>query len=260
MNYTDSFGFQWNKFDRTQLDEYWGADISGERFLKATGWTDLTGQVLLEAGCGMGRFTSHAIATGAEVISVDYSSAVQAAQRNNPSGHFAQADIRKLPFKPATFDKILCIGVLQHTPDPRASFMALVDLLKPGGEIVADIYRLSWKTPLYGYYWLRLLTKGRDPRLLFPWVERYFNLTYPWAKGKLAAIAGIADYRGVFDISPDKMRELCLLDTFDRLSPAHDHPRSMGQVRRWLGDLEGEVKALPNIVEVRARKPDRHTG
>ena len=72
-NYSRGFGFQWNRHDRTQDDSFSGASISEDRFFAETRWPrDLKGQLVLEAGCGAGRFTAHASATGATVISFDY--------------------------------------------------------------------------------------------------------------------------------------------------------------------------------------------
>ena len=40
-NYSQSFGFQWNHFDRTQLDVHSGASTSQQRFYASTGWDPL---------------------------------------------------------------------------------------------------------------------------------------------------------------------------------------------------------------------------
>src|SRR5690349_9185686 len=59
-NYTDNFGFQWNKFAKTQIDrETKNSHFSKERFFTATEWDkqDLAGKNILEAGSGAGRFT-----------------------------------------------------------------------------------------------------------------------------------------------------------------------------------------------------------
>ncbi len=56
--YAASFGYQWNQFDKLQLDKFMRNDLSRERFYATTGWPEhLEGQRVLEAGCGMGRFT-----------------------------------------------------------------------------------------------------------------------------------------------------------------------------------------------------------
>src|SRR5437016_12083970 len=97
-NYASNFGFQWNEFSRTQLDSHSGVPITRERFLAQTGWNEsrLRGKLVLDAGCGAGRFAEIALSLGAEVVAIDYSSAVEAAQRNlgeHPRLHIVQADI-----------------------------------------------------------------------------------------------------------------------------------------------------------------------
>ena len=83
-SYASTFGFQWNRFDRIQIDKFMHNDLSRDRFYATTGWpARLEGQRILEAGCGAGRFTQLALETGAEIFSFDLSSAVDAAWRNN---------------------------------------------------------------------------------------------------------------------------------------------------------------------------------
>jgi len=271
MNYAESFGFQWNRFARTQLDEE-GGRLSEERFFAQTRWPrSLRGEVVLEAGCGAGRFTPHAASTGARVFSLDYSEAITAARKNNAhlaDVRFLRGDLRRLPFRRGFADRLFCFGVLQHTPDPDASFRALVPYVKKGGHIAVDVYRLSWRCLLYGRYFLRPVTKRIPPRQLFPLVKAYVSALYPTI-GLLhrtigpkalvfSSVLGLADYRSVWDLPQERLAELALLDTFDALSPAHDHPRSAAQVRRWFeeaGLVEIELDVLPALVVARGRVP-----
>src|SRR5574341_1355092 len=80
-NYADSFGFQWNRYRRIQLDSYNGSTLTSDRFYAGTGWQpeDLKGRRVLEAGCGAGRFSEILLQAGAKLYSFDYSSAVNAA-------------------------------------------------------------------------------------------------------------------------------------------------------------------------------------
>ena len=65
-----------------------------------------------------------------------------------------------MPFPDGSFDKVFCLGVLQHTPDFEASVRALVVKARPGGEIVVDFYPIrGWWTKLNAKYLLRPLTK-----------------------------------------------------------------------------------------------------
>ena len=128
-NYADSFGYQWNIHRRTQLDSYTGLPISRQRLFSVSGWPDsLSGQFVLEAGSGAGRFTEVLLSSGADVFSFDYSTAVEANLENNvtqPNLHLFQGDIFNIPFPEASFDKVICLGVLQHTPCPERAFKCL---------------------------------------------------------------------------------------------------------------------------------------
>jgi SAM-dependent methyltransferase len=272
-NYADSFGFQWNRYDTVQLDSsaVWG-NVSEQRLFEQTEWPrDLRGERILEAGCGMGRFTQHLIATGADVWSVDSSSAIEANARNNgsrPNLHLAQADINHLPFAPESFDRVLCIGVIQHTPDPGRTFDSLVRMLRPGGRIAIDCYLLDWRIPLRANYWLRPLTSRLRPETLQRLVRSYMACLYPLTGAAqrilgeraraLSWVLGMADYRGMHPGTPESLRRLAELDTFDMLSPAHDHPKTVAQVRRWFADNQlTKVRVRPgwNGIEAIGRRP-----
>lgn len=270
-NYTQSFAYQWTKFSKTQLDENLGIPLSAERFSKETRWPPvLSGDTILEAGSGMGRFTRCAAATGAEVFSFDYSAAIDANYDNNkhlPNVHFVQADIRKPPFRDSSFDRVFCFGVIQHTPDPQQAFRGLIALTKAGGSLVADVYRRTWKTAFWGQYYLRVFTRRVPPEKLFPLVESYFNIVHRltgWilpinehASKVLSLMLGTADYRGMYSVPADIMREWCLLDTFDKLSPAFDYPQTERSVSRWFDgmDVQGfEVMPGYNGLEIHVRR------
>jgi SAM-dependent methyltransferase len=272
-NYAVSFGYQWNHYDRLQLDPTGGrGGMSERRLFEETEWPrDMRGERILEAGCGMGRFTQHLVATGADVWSIDYSTAVEANARNNgprSNLHLAQADILHLPFAPESFDRVLCIGVIQHTADPGRAFDNLARMLRPGGRIAIDSYRLDWRAPFLGKYWVRPLTKRLRPSTLHRLVRAYLAWAYPLT-GALHRVLGerartlswalaIADYRGAFPADPATLRQLAELDTFDMLAPAHDHPQTLRQVRHWFernGLSEVRVRPGHNGIEGIGTKP-----
>ena len=63
-NYADSFGFEWNMHKKTQHDSASGAEASKKRFYEETRWSKSTNNeslIILEAGCGSGRFTPFAL-------------------------------------------------------------------------------------------------------------------------------------------------------------------------------------------------------
>src|SRR5215207_10851126 len=124
-NYASAFGQQWNKFRKTQLDSHTGTTISRDRLQRCLGGSlDVSkGKSVLEVGCGAGRFTEVMLKAGARVFACDLSSAVEANYENcrqlGPDYFVCQADALKLPVAPQSFDFVVCLGVIQHTPSPE---------------------------------------------------------------------------------------------------------------------------------------------
>src|SRR6266403_3789069 len=147
-NYASGFGLEWTKHARTQYDSYSGIPASEQRFFGQTGWPrDMKGEVILEIGSGSGRFTEQAARTGATVVSLDYSYAVDANYASNGSSRnvlIVQADVFAMPFRPQSFDRAFCFRMLQHTPSPSRAFATLPGVLKAGGSLCADIYKVSF--------------------------------------------------------------------------------------------------------------------
>ncbi|HUR63214.1 MAG TPA: methyltransferase domain-containing protein [Candidatus Thermoplasmatota archaeon] len=246
-NVASSFGFQWRRHAATQLDSHSGLPISETRFFGETGWPrGLAGETLLEVGSGAGRFTEQALRTGATVVSVDYSRAVEANQASNgahPNLLLVQADIHALPVPPGAFDRVLCIGVLQHLPDPAAGFRCLPGCLRPGGHLAIDVYRRYGPGGLLmTKYWVRPFLRRVPPERLYGKVDRHVRRMWPLARllGRVPKVGRainwnllVADYRGALPLSEEQLLEWAVLDTFDMLSPRFDHPQTRRAVRRW---------------------------
>jgi SAM-dependent methyltransferase len=257
--YTENFGQQWNFFRRTQIDKFNGTTLSRDRFYSGTGWSvdELKGARILEAGCGAGRFTQIMLDAGARVFSVDLSSAVDACFKNNgPHGNLCvvQADLCHIPFRRHSFDKVFCYGVLQHTPDPRASFMNLIPFLKPGGEIAIDVYHKGWAVePYKSKYLYRPLTTRIPPDKLFRFIQWYipkwlpfdtFLKRIPFIGRVLGLLVPCWNYR-YLPLSPESRIEWGILDTFDALAPAYDYPQTEQTVAQWFEDAD--------LIDVRVR-------
>lgn len=271
-NYASSFGLQWNIHARTQADTHSGFAISKDRFERETRWGNaLEGKTLLEVGSGSGRFTPHALATGATVVSLDYSNAVEANYRQN-GGHprllIVQASLEHSPFPAASFDHVCCFGVLQHTRDVQGSFRALVDNLKPGGRIASDVYLKSAAQLLLATkYKVRGVTRNLDPEKLYRWVRRYVNFMWPLARvirklpyGKsINWLLLVADYSELLPgANDDLLKEWAVLDSFDMVSPRYDKPQTLRTFKRWheeAGLVEIDVHYGFNGIEGRGRKP-----
>ena len=264
-NYADNFAMQWNKFRRTQLDSCSGHPISAKRFWQATGWTpgQVAGQWVLDAGCGAGRFAEIALQAGANVIALDYSSAVDACYENlahHPNLNVVQGNIYALPLARGLFQRVYSLGVLQHTPDVERAFAALPPMLADGGAICVDFYMKSWKNVLLPKYWLRPVTKRvPHPRMLAfleSWVPRMFALSRALSRTPLVGrglrrFVPVVNYEGILPLSEQQHLEWSLLDTFDWFAPAYDNPQTPRTVARWLqraGVQQAEVLSAGHLV------------
>lgn len=104
---------------------------------------EIQGKLVLDAGCGNGRYSKIALDYGAHVVSVDLSHAVDVAYHNlhtHENAHIVQGDLFSLPFKKETFDFIFSNGVLMHTGNARRAFLSLIPLLKSEGKITIHLY------------------------------------------------------------------------------------------------------------------------
>lgn len=135
----ENFGWQWTHF--TQEDEKYEEQFLG--WLQPVRPEFFEGKIVLEGGCGKGRHTRLSAEWGArEVVGIDLSDAVESAHkvaRELPNAHIVQADIFKLPFK-RVFDYAFSVGVLHHTPDPKAAFLSMCSKVRSGGHISAWVY------------------------------------------------------------------------------------------------------------------------
>ena len=209
----------------------------------------MTGELILEAGGRAGRFTEVMLASGATVVSFDLSSAVEANYRvsgSNPRCLIVQANILSPPTRAAIFDRVLCMGVLQHTPSPEASFRSLPRFAKPDGQIAIDIYRkrgpIKW---LLSTRRLRWFTRYLPVRTVHAISTAYVNAFYPlakalWKRGKPGT--WIARYvllmkdrfwRKGYEATDEIQKESLILHFIDQLSAYHDRPQYVATVQGW---------------------------
>ena len=277
-NYAAGFGLQWNQFRKTQLDSYTHTTISRDRLTHALGGNleILNGRTVLEVGCGAGRFTEVMLAAGACVVACDLSSAVEANYANcgDRSNYFVcQADVRALPVSPNSFDFVICLGVIQHTPSPEQTIAALASCVRPGGMLVIDHYAPDYPTT-FSRRWLRSLLLRLPPasakrlalslsRALLPLHKLGWNQERGrWRlRRQLQKFSPLVDYYDVYPQLGEKiLAEWALLDTHDTLTDYYKHLRSVEEIKDCLttcGLVEMEVEYAGNGVEARARMPAR---
>lgn len=256
-NYSNNFGNQWNLFPRTQLDSFTGLDHSETRLARCLQGklTSLKSKKVLEAGSGAGRFTEILLKHGAVVDSFDYSSAVEANAMNN--GHsqnlvLVQADIRKIPFPRRSYDYVLCLGVLQHTPSPEESIRCLWEMVKPGGSLAFDHYLWKWRHILpppiggAGIVWRRIILR-LPKHVTFKFVKVLTDFWFPWhwrfkdsivAQRILRRMSPVHFYYPHYKLRDRQMYyDWALLDTHDGTTDFYKHHRKPQQIREFLEQL-----------------------
>jgi hypothetical protein len=80
----------------------------------------------------------------------------------------------------------------------------------------------------------------------------------PRIGSRLKYLIPVANYRGVYPLDESQLREWSVLDTFDMLAPAHDHPESVAGLRGWFegGGLENIEVFRSGHVIGRGKKPE----
>jgi SAM-dependent methyltransferase len=261
-NYADSFGYQWQRFQKTQLDRE-DKNISEGDFSEKTGLhpQDLKGKLVLDVGCGMGRFAEVVTRWGARVVGIDLSAAAEVAAKNLSDREFIafQADVFSLPFASESFDCIYSMGVLHHTPDCEKAVKVLPQFLKPGGTLAVWLYSGYNKWYRFSDQY-RKVTHRMSPRVLhsffrvavpfFYWLDR--GLRVVPLVGKPAA--GVIHH--VFPVNRHPDAEIRVLDTLDWYSPKYQSKHTYEQVFRWFESCGLEGLSVGNIaIGVRGRKP-----
>jgi SAM-dependent methyltransferase len=251
-SYTRSFSYEWNRFRKTQLDSQTGRTDTRDRLQASLSFPleELRGKLVLDAGCGMGRFAEIVHRYGGEYVGVDYSFAIDAAQANagHLNGvHFVQADLFHLPFADEVFDVVMSLGVLHHTPDPRRAFASLPRVLKPGGRLTVTVYDAGNKVYVANSRFWRRFSTRLPKRALHALSYAAAPLYYLWTLPGLGWLLRSAAF-----ISLERDWRWRVLDTFDWYSPRYMSWHTHYEVFGWFkenGFEQVEVLA-PSISQI----------
>jgi len=135
---------QWDRMyrdDTQRLDEYnfrLRRDFTVRQVLAAA----RPGARVLDLGCGAGPVITELRGAGLECVGADYSGDMLEFARQrlqsrslDPAG-LVRCDGRSTPFPDASFDVVVCLGVISYVEDYEAVLREIRRLLRPGGTVI----------------------------------------------------------------------------------------------------------------------------
>ena len=282
-NYSSAFGEQWIKWRKTQLDSYTNTTITQDRLFRCLGKNIISNLQnsndpvhVLEVGCGAGRFTEILLKfPSIRLTSVDLSYAVEANSLNFPQNinhRIIQTDLMELPFNPKKYQIVICLGVIQHTPNPEKTIKKLYEQVEPGGDLIIDHYtfNLSRLTKMTNMI-LRPIIKRLSGKTRMNTIKFLVNIFFPLHRlirrlpilqKIFSRISPIITYYHVYpELSDNLQKEWSMFDTHDGLTDWYKHLRSQKQIKKLLEDINSEsidVWTGGNGVEARCKRPKKN--
>lgn len=153
-------------------------------FAKHVELSSLKGLKILDVGCGQGTISQMLHEQGAEVHGIDMSStSVAYVNEHYPHVNARVGNALELPFEDASFDMVVSIGVLHHTPNPYKGFTECIRVLKPAGRFIPLLYS-KWHPYPLAYKFARYFIGGNTPESANKYVIRAITKFTAWYYGE----------------------------------------------------------------------------
>jgi SAM-dependent methyltransferase len=223
------------------------------------------GDITLDAGCGNGRHSwevydknhSHIVAFDIDIVCIKKNKymldSLKEQKAIEGSYHLLIADVKKLPFKDSSFDKIICSEVLEHIPQDKVAVEELVRVLSKDGAIGISVPHyfaesICWKLSRDYYGFPGGHIRKYKTRQLLDLVDTA-GLSVHTIRHKHALHSFYWVLRCVFGIKKEKALIPSLYNRFLEWDLRANH-----KVFRW---LEGLLNHLcPKSVAIYARKKE----
>lgn len=138
-------------------------------------------KLILDLGCGKGRFARVISQDGGRVVGIDPSESLIQTATKFSAVKFLQGSASELPFADNTFDLVYAVEVIEHLPALQNSIQEMVRVLKKQGKLVLidrHLFSLSQKRPfvpnLFIKAWHEIKNDWFYPRS-FPFREHWFS-------------------------------------------------------------------------------------
>jgi len=143
---TERIDLEWSDDDVVPAVVYPNLDFLFQQMLRLTlQEVDASrGELILDVGCGRAVDGARLWEKGAKVVGLEPSRVMIARAREylserNARVALAQGVGENLPFKPHSFDKVMCKGALDHFFSPSKTMEEIARVLKPQGEMIISI-------------------------------------------------------------------------------------------------------------------------
>ena len=238
----ESFGYEWEHFD-ADLPEY---QVEIDNYFRIVPEALLHDAVVLDAGCGMGRWARQVAKRPVRrLYAVDFSRAIDRAAQtlaDQPRAHCIQADVCQLPFRSGAMTFSYCLGVLHHLEDPDAGMRSVARVTD--GPLLIYLYYALDNRPRFHRVLLALATAvrrvtARLPKratLAFSWVIAAL-VYWPLARGaRLLTRLGLAGIAHQLPLSHyrDYSFRFMAGDAFDRFATPIERRYTREQISTWL--------------------------
>ncbi len=136
-----------------------------------SGLCPLAGKQVLDVGCGGGILADAMARKGADVMGIDLAdkalrvAKLHAIEAQTPNVTYREISVEALATeRPASFDVVTCMEMLEHVPNPASVVSACAALVKPGGWVFFSTINRNPKSFLFAIvgaeYLLNLLPRG----------------------------------------------------------------------------------------------------
>ncbi len=256
----ERFGFEWMRYPGSLPEDE--TIFLEETQVEKREWKN---RWVLDAGCGMGRYSRVAHSLGAHVVALDLGGALARLQdlaQNSERLHLVQGDLLHLPLKKEKFDIIYSLGVIHHTVSPRTCVQAFTQRLKPNGKLTVWVYGRADSYQNFKSNPLKLNRKSLEKIRFFVWIIvdlrellshslRSVTVHLPY---KLLycccyplAVFGKIPFFKFLTFSVHPLWRVRLQENFDWLAPPIQSHHTKEEVKNWFEENRVSViKILPH--------------